>query len=442
MELKSKSRASGARSLLVLVVLLAGGCGAAATPAAQSGANSGAPGGGSAASVAGQPVVAPSSTSSSAPTHTVTPKATRSARPAPKKAAAVVIAVAQTSTAATAQAGAAAARIVYVDVGQGDAEIVKSGSWTGLIDGGPSGAAYAVESALGRLGVKRLDAVVATHMHADHIDGLIDVVYDLRPRRAYVAGPVKSTLAAAFTRAGTVVQQVRRGASLRFGALPAKVLSPAGISGDPNSDSVVILLQAGGKRFLFTGDVTGTNEAAVGAQLARGPPLAVLKVAHHGSAYSTTAAFLSQARPRFAVIEVGHNSYGHPSAATVARLRAAGARVYDTLKNGTITLSVSASGTLAWGFSRSSAPVTSGVGSGSGGSASGGASSGGGSASAGAAVAGGASSGGNPMVYITATGECYHRSGCRYLSKSRSAIKLKDAKAGGYRPCGVCDPPQ
>ncbi|HZL65419.1 MAG TPA: ComEC/Rec2 family competence protein [Thermoleophilia bacterium] len=417
------------RVMLGAVVVLAGGaaavgCGAAATPASTASAN----GVSTAASTA---TPRPAAT----PTRTTSPRASGSARPKPAKTAATVIAVAQTST-------AAAARIVYVDVGQGDAEIVKSGSWTGLIDGGPSGAAYAVESALGRLGVKRLDAVVATHMHADHIGGLVDVVYDLRPRRAYVAGPVKSALATAFARAGTVVRQVRRGASLHFGALPAKVLSPAGISGDPNSDSVVILLQAGGKRFLFTGDVTGPNEAAVGAQLARGPPLAVLKVAHHGSAYSTTAAFLSQARPRFAVIEVGHNSYGHPSAATIARLHAAGARIYDTLKNGTITLSVSAAGTLTWAFSRTSAPVTSGVGSASDGSASGGGSSGSSGASAGAAAAAGTSSGGDPTVYVTATGACYHRSGCRYLSESRIPIKLKDAKARGYRPCSVCDPPQ
>jgi competence protein ComEC len=412
--------------LCVLGVLAAGvtgaGCGAATTTATQAGATG----------------VTGAATPASAAAHTAGPEASGSARPKPAGTAATAVTVAQAST-------AVAARIVYVDVGQGDAEIVKAGSWTGLIDGGPSGAAYAVEAALGKLGVKRLDAVVATHMHADHIGGLVDVVYDLRPRRAYVAGPVKSALKAAFARAGTVVQQVRRGASLRFGALPAKVLSPAGVSGDPNSDSVVILLQAGGKRFLFTGDVTGPNEAAVGAQLARGPPVCVLKVAHHGSRSSTTAAFLSQARPRYAVIEVGHNSYGHPSAATVARLRAAGARIYDTLKNGTITLSVSATGTLKWSFSRSSAPVTSGVGSASGGSASAGVASGSGSGSSAGAVGAAAvsgSSGGNPIVFVTATGECYHRSGCRYLSRSHIPIRLKEANKRGYKPCSVCDPPR
>ena len=100
-----------------------------------------------------------------------------------------------------------------------------------------------------------------------------------------------------------------------------------------------------------------------------------------------------------------------------------------------------ATGTLTWTFSRSSAPVTSGLGSASGGSASSEGGSGGGSASAGAAAAGGTSSGGNPTVYITATGECYHRSGCRYLSSSRIPITLREAREK-YRPCSVCDPPQ
>ena len=75
-----------------------------------------------------------------------------------------------------------------------------------------------------------------------------------------------------------------------FGAARAEVLSPAGLSGDANRDSVVLRLDAGGRSFLFTGDCTGPNEAAVGSICARGPPIDVLKVAHHGSRYSTSPA--------------------------------------------------------------------------------------------------------------------------------------------------------
>ena len=121
-------------------------------------------------------------------------------------------------------------------------------------------------------------------------------------------------------------------------------------------------LEAGGKTFLFTGDCTGPNEAAVGSICARGPPIDVLKVAHHGSRYSTSAAFLADTRPRVAVICVGPNGYGHPTPATVGRLLGGGSRVYTTWRNGAVTITVSAAGALRATFSRSSRPVNDGDG--------------------------------------------------------------------------------
>ena len=166
-----------------------------------------------------------------------------------------------------------ATTVVFVDVGQGDATVIKSGSWTGLIDGGPAGSEPAVEAALARLGVRRLSAVVVSHMHADHTGGLPHIVREWRPRTAYVAGRPTRPLAGALRGAGTTVVQVRRGATFRCGAARARILSPAALSGDANSDSLVVAVEAGGKRFLFTGDCTGPNEAVVGRICARGPPV-------------------------------------------------------------------------------------------------------------------------------------------------------------------------
>jgi competence protein ComEC len=239
--------------------------------------------------------------------------------------------------------------------------VLRSGAWTGLVDGGPSGSEAAVQAALAGLGVRRLDTLVISHLHADHTGGLPALVRRYRPRRAWVAGTVTGGLAAALRGAGTAVVQARRGITARFGRAKASVLAPVDLSGDANTDSVVLLLQAGGRRVVFTGDSTGGGEAAAGASLARGPPVDVLKVSHHGSRSSTTRRFVAAARPRVAVISVGANSYGHPSGDTVRRLRAGGARVYSTQKNGAITLTITSGGALRWRFARSSAPLLRGV---------------------------------------------------------------------------------
>ncbi len=400
--------------LVAVVVLVGAGC-------------SGDPGGGSTGG--SSPAFTAAETATPTPKPTEKPKATKkpkhsTPKPKPKPA--------KKAAADPAKKAAAkpATKIVFVNVGQGDATIIKSGSWTGLIDGGPSGSEGAIESALGKLGVSRLDVVVVTHPHADHTGGLSGVVYDYRPKLAYV-GEGAGSAGTALRSVGAHVTKARRGMTLRFGSLTARVLSPGSLSGDANEDSVVLLVDAGGKEFLFTGDCTGTNESLVGSICARGPPLYLLKVAHHGSRSSTSSSFLAETDPTFAVISVGPNSYGHPTPETISALKAEGTRIYTTQKNGTVTLTVSSSGGVSWAFANSSKPVTS---AGHSPSAAGGGGSSSGSSSS--------SGGGSGKVYITETGECYHRGDCRYLSHSKIPISLKDAKAQGYRPCSVCNPPR
>jgi len=232
--------------------------------------------------------------------------------------------------------------VYFLDVGQGDAILIDYGTYEMLIDGGPDGACVA-EIAPYIDG--HLEVVVATHPHSDHIGGLDDVIRAFTVDKIYTNGDRSATtnaykqFAAAVDARNLKEEPAPSGDSIPLGDIFFMVLSPPDISGDANEDSVVLLLTYGEVNFLFTGDIESTAEHALLERKSLPDQIEVLKVAHHGSKYSTSDQFLDQINPVIAIYSAGAgNRYGHPHAETLCALQIAGARVFGTDTDGTITV--------------------------------------------------------------------------------------------------------
>ena len=240
--------------------------------------------------------------------------------------------------------------VTAIDVGQGDSILVISPDGrTLLVDaGGPLGFAAnensfdvgenVVSPYLWARGVSRLDAVALTHDHSDHLGGLASVISNFRPRELWIGAdspsPAFQALLKRAAAGGTVVVRRRAGDEISFGAARIAVLAP-----DPthpaahkNNDSLALQIFFGSTSALLTGDAEREEERMIAAQV-DGADL--LKVAHHGSASSTTPELLAAAHPSYAVISAGyHNLYGHPRGAVLARLTGARVKNFRTDVNG------------------------------------------------------------------------------------------------------------
>ncbi len=232
----------------------------------------------------------------------------------------------------------------FFDVGQGDSALVTSPSGASiLVDGGPDEELVATD--LASVGVKRLDLVVASHPHADHIVGLPAVLSRVPVGLVLEPGcPDTSALQAdldtAIERDGTPVQHPRAGQSFTVGDVHLQILSPdrcwSNTDSDSNNDALVFMLTRGDDSVLFA---TEPEEPAQQVLLDSGVDLHadVLKVPHHGAATSLPA-FFQAVDARVAVVSVGPNRYGHPVPATLDAIAAAGAQVWRTDQHGTVTI--------------------------------------------------------------------------------------------------------
>ncbi len=238
--------------------------------------------------------------------------------------------------------------VYYLDVGQGDCELLESGGEYVLIDaGGDGNHKESVQTFLSQLGVEELDYVIATHPHADHIQEMADIIgtYDIGtfflPDVTASTAVFEKMLDALESRS-VQVESPAPGDTFTFGSCTAQVLGPIEIDEENlNACSIVLRVTCGETAFLFTGDCTASEEAEILEWLGNssaGLRADVLKVGHHGSSTSTSEGFLAAVSPGRAVISCGaDNSYGHPHQEVVDALNQIQAEIYRTDTMGTVT---------------------------------------------------------------------------------------------------------
>lgn len=233
----------------------------------------------------------------------------------------------------------------YIDVGQADAILVACGGEYMLIDAGEDDGDDRVIHYLTDLGIDEIDLVVATHAHSDHIGEMGDVLNAIPAVEVWYpeyrhGTKTEQRFLTAVDGCGANLYEPELGDTYDLGGATVTVLGPVKEYDDPNDMSIVVLVQFGDDRFLFTGDMENTDAAENdlvaywGEEALRAD---VLKVGHHGARTSTSYHFLRSVSPSYAVISVGEgNTYGHPTSETLNILGQAEVYVYRTDTMGTV----------------------------------------------------------------------------------------------------------
>ena len=230
--------------------------------------------------------------------------------------------------------------IDFIDVGQADSILIRNQDEVMLIDAGTNEAGETVVNYLQNLGITKIDYLIGTHPHEDHIGGLDDVInhFDIgqiyMPKIETTTKTFEDVLDAIETKNLTLTSP-NRGDKIELGQAEGEFMTEPILDKDNlNVSSLVLRLEFGNTSYLFMGDAEEENEETI-----NWPKTDVLKVGHHGSSTSSSESFLEQVQPKYAIIMAGKdNSYGLPTQETINKLSNIGSEIYRTDEDGTIQM--------------------------------------------------------------------------------------------------------
>lgn len=250
--------------------------------------------------------------------------------------------------------------VSYIDIGQGDSELIESGGYSILIDGGEKGSGDEIISYLEERGISKLDYVIASHPHSDHIGGLTDIMYSIINEESdiEIGTVVMSDLddsVVPTTKVYTyfledidklgidlkIVEEQEEISLASDNSMLTLIPSPFTDDDNLNNESIVTVFRNGENTFLFTGDAEKEEEKAlVETGALNGIDADVYKAGHHGSSNASSEELLSLISPSYTVISCGAgNSYGHPHEESLERISDCGSEILRTDLLGTIVFS-------------------------------------------------------------------------------------------------------
>jgi len=232
-------------------------------------------------------------------------------------------------------------KVYFFDVGQGDSIFVQNGDECMLIDAGnnPDGK-YISKYLRKTLGIEKINYLIGTHSHEDHIGGMDIIIEDFDIGTFYMPDSTatnktyKDVISWA-NKKNLQIESPKIGATFKVGKAECEIMEKGDNSEDENENSIIVELRFGNQKYLFTADMEVANEIS-----RKWNDIDVLKVAHHGSTYTSSMDFLKEVKPEIAIITCGKdNEYYYPHEAVLKRLKEVGCdNIYITAELGTILI--------------------------------------------------------------------------------------------------------